>query len=262
LTRRLAVGDTRGMRDSGDRTSGPAQDPDHGVGRPATPSSVPEAPSLATPGGVRALQQAIGNAAMGRLLRSRVLARDFELDPSTFLRPMDTAAAERELGPNDRPPSKNFWNAYSQVSYEKWHGEEQRNNVWEFVGGSVGKMFENQNTCACRVSYGFNYGGWPITGGLYFVNYTNVVYKGKAGDGKNYIVGAPAMEKFLTKRWGPPDAKLKTNADATTFEGTLADGQTAIFAGDHHSGIIMKGHKDAYVQSDPDVMPVSAWKLP
>jgi hypothetical protein len=47
-----------------------------------------------------------------------------------------------------------------------------------------------------------------------------------------------------------------------TLEGSLADGQMAIFAGPHHSGIIAKAHEDAYAKYDPDVMPVSAWKLP
>jgi hypothetical protein len=227
------------------------------------------------PSGITALQQAVGNGAFGRLLRTpdgreaigrlsggasrRLLARDFELPPA--VKQLD-APAERELGPNDRPSSNRFWIAYSQVSYEKWKGEENKNMVWEFVGGSVGKMFEGQNTCATRVSYGFNYCGWPITGGLYFVNYPTVTYKGKVGDGKNYIVGAPAMETYLTKRWGPPDATPKTNGEVKAFEGTLAPGQMAIFAGPHHSGIISQAHEDAYAKYDPDVMPVSAWKLP
>jgi hypothetical protein len=51
------------------------------------------------------------------------------------------APAERELGPNYPPSSNRFWDAYSRVSYEKWSGEEMKNKVWEFVGGSVGKMF-------------------------------------------------------------------------------------------------------------------------
>jgi hypothetical protein len=42
----------------------------------------------------------------------------------------------------------------------------------------------------------------------------------------------------------------------------LLEGQVAVFAGVHHSGLIKKGYNREYVLSDPGVMPVVAWKLP
>jgi hypothetical protein len=133
------------------------------------------------------------------------------------------------------------------------------------------------NSCAGRLSYALNYGGFPIrerdTGWIYY-NDPKVTYdkpvpesvKKKAGDGKRYIVSAPYMEQYLTKKWGKPDASLKTNAEAKTFAEGLSTDQVAIFAGGHHVGVIRKhttdGYKDAYLFTDPGVMPASAWILP
>jgi len=185
----------------------------------------------------------------------------------SILDALDDAAAAK--GSHLRPQSSTIWAAYTQVSYAKWQGEENKNKVWEFVGGSVGQGFEGENTCATRVSYAFNYGGFPIRGakpGWSYYNKPSVDYKGTKGDGKSYIVSAPYMAEFLTAKWGPPDAKFKAgaagNAEAKAFEGTLKSGQVAVFAGPHHSGLIKQGYADAYVFTDPGVMPAVAWILP
>jgi hypothetical protein len=159
-----------------------------------------------------------------------------------------------------RPLGSSIWAAYSQVGYNIWHGEDMKNKVWEHIGGSVGKKYTGGNTCAARVSWAFNNGGFPVSGGE--VNDSNVTFSGKKGDGKNYIVWVPSLQNYLTSRWGKPDAMLTTNAEATAFETALNPGEVAVFAGPHHSGLIMQGYSDAYVKSDPDVMPVAAWKLP
>jgi hypothetical protein len=159
-----------------------------------------------------------------------------------------------------RPLGSSIWAAYSQVGYNVWQGEEMKNNVWEHIGGSIGKRFYGGNTCAARVSWALNNGGSPVTGGQ--TNDPNTEFKGKKGDGKNYIVWVPSLQSYLTGRWGKPDAMLATNAEATTFEAGLKPGEVAVFAGPHHSGLIMQGYSDAYVKSDPDVMPVAVWKLP
>jgi hypothetical protein len=180
-------------------------------------------------------------------------------EQQTILDALDGAA--RAKGARLRPQSSSIWAAYSRVAYKVL----QKQMVWEFVGGSVGKGFENENTCATRVSYAFNYGGYPIQGaksGWSYRNDPKTVYRGKAGDGLKYIVSAPYMQEYLTNKWGPPEATLRTNADARTFEATLLADQIAVFAGIHHSGIIKHGYADAYVLSDPGVMPVVAWKLP
>jgi hypothetical protein len=244
-----------------------------------------------------ALQRAIGNAAMGRLLHSpagRVLARD--------LREMN-AQAEREIGPKERPPAKAFFQAYSQVSYDVWkkganppgvHPEKQQNGPWEFIGGSVGKMFgatdpanpaagphRAEHTCAGRLSWALNhsFAALAIKSGVMFYNDPAVTYAGKAGDGKNYIVGAPAMQAYLTKQWGAPDVKLsaldtegidvstgatfKSEGDASGLRKRLGPDGVAVFAGAHHVGVISQQLKtDDYIYYDPDVVPAVAWILP
>jgi hypothetical protein len=160
-----------------------------------------------------------------------------------------------------RPLGSSIWSAYSTVGYNVWSGEDQKNKVWEHIGGSIGRKFTGGNTCAARVSWAFNYGGFPIAGAG-TPNDSGVTFKGKKGDGKTYIVWVPSLQSYLASRWGSPDASLADNAAATAFEAALAPGEVAVFAGPHHSGLIMQGYSDAYVKSDPGVMPVDVWKLP
>jgi hypothetical protein len=177
-------------------------------------------------------------------------------------------AAGRAKGSPLRPQSSTVWAAYSKVSYAVWHGEPQKNKAWEFIGGSVGKGFVGQNTCAARVSYAFNYGGFPISGARPLWSYRNdpnTSYGGKSGDAKNYIVSAPYMQEFLTAKWGKPDASIRKGEEASALEATLRPDQVAVFAGPHHSGLIKQGYSDPYVLQPDDggrVMPVVAWILP
>jgi hypothetical protein len=187
-------------------------------------------------------------------------------EQTTILVALDAAA--RAKGTGLRPQSSTVWGAYSKVSYSVWHGEEQRDNVWEFIGGFIGKSFVGQNTCATRVSYAFNYGGYPIRdvkSGWIYPNDPKATFGGKSGDGKRYIVSAPFMQEFLTAKWGKPDAKIKKGEEAQALEATLRPEQVAIFAGPHHAGLIKQGYKDPYVLQPDDgggVMPVVAWILP
>ena len=146
------------------------------------------------------------------------------------------------------------------MSYDVWSGHGQRNKVWEHIGGSVGKKYVNQDTCAARVSWSLNYGGFPVAG-RGETNKSSVAHKGKKGDGKDYIVWVPSLQSYLTTRMGKPDAILKTNAEAIAFEAALKPDEVAVFAGPHHAGLIKHGYSDPYVKSDPGVMPVAAWKL-
>ena len=60
---------------------------------------------------------------------------------------------------------------------------------------------------------------------------------------------------------GKPDTRLKKVGESAAFEATLSAGQVAVFAGVHHAGGIKAGYKDPYVDGDPGVLPVDAWKL-
>jgi hypothetical protein len=246
---------------------------------------------LRSPSGGEALRRAARTGPP----RGRLLARDSLLT-------MD-APAEREIGPNDRPPAKLFFEAYSKVSYDVWKRgvnpprmdpEKQQNGPWEFIGGSVGKMFGAtdpnnpaagphlpEHTCAARLSWALNHGfaATQIKSGAMFYNDPKVTYAGKPGDGKSYIVGAPAMQTYLTKMWGPPDVKLskldlegidvstgapfKTEGDASALRARLGPTGLAIFAGAHHAGVISQQLKtDDYIYYDPTVVPAVAWILP
>lgn len=178
---------------------------------------------------------------------------------AAILAAIDARARKAKVGV--RPLGSSIWAAYSQVGYNVWSGEALKNKVWEHIGGTVGKKYAGGNTCAARVSWAFNYGGFPVSG-RGETNDAAKSYKGKKGDGKNYIVWVPTLQSYLTSLWGTPDEMLTTNAEATAFETTLKPDEVAVFAGPHHGGLIMQGYSDAYVKSDPGVMPVAAWKLP
>jgi hypothetical protein len=179
----------------------------------------------------------------------------------------DTAPAPvaQQGGAAGGPTSAGFWGAYSKIGYNVFTGEDAKHDVWKFIGGSVGKLFDGQNTCATRVSYGLNNGGAPIKGFNNRTTYHNdpkTVFEGKAGDDMNYNVSAPDMGVYLGKTIGPRSGHASVNADAEAFEKTLGKDDCAIFAGPHHSGLIKgSGYRDAYVMTDPGVMPVDIWKL-
>jgi hypothetical protein len=188
---------------------------------------------------------------------------------------IDKSAAAK--GGGIRPESSSIWSAYDSVKYKpngpgSWAGLAQE-EVWDFIGGHVGNAFgPHENTCAARLSWALNSGGMPVTeyeaGWTYPNPVDRVDTKGPShrhGDGKKYIVSAPYMETYLTKKWGKPDAHLKTNDDAKKLALGLKGQQVAVFAGHHHVGVMRQyttdGYKDAYVFTDPGVMPVSAWLL-
>jgi hypothetical protein len=175
-----------------------------------------------------------------------------------ILRAIDARASHARVAV--RPMGSSVWAAYSQVGYNVWSGEDQKNLVWAHIGGSVGKKYENGNTCAARVSWSLNHAGYPVVGGER--NDPRKQFRGKKGDGLNYIVWVPSLQGYLTRQWGQPDALLGTNSEVLDFEATLAPDEVAVFAGPHHSGLIRQGYTDAYVMSDPGVMPVAVWKLP
>lgn len=182
--------------------------------------------------------------------RTAGIQRDTPASPPARANPAPAASK--------RPSGTAFWGAYQQIGYNRWQGEEKRIEVWKFIGGDVGKAFKDGNTCAARVSYGLNYGDAPINyrdESTSYYNEPHRTFEGKPGDGKNYIVGAPALNKYLRKEYGKPDVHLRTRPEAVAFESTLKPGECAIFAGAHHSGLIMGGNSyaDPYLIGNRDV---------
>jgi hypothetical protein len=161
--------------------------------------------------------------------------------------------------PAARPASAALWSAYSKVNYFTMPGPL---DVWKFIGGSVGQAFHKDNSCAARVSYALNYGGFPVPTAdnvAIYLNNPGVSYEGKAGDGMKYIVRAPRMEQFLQDNFGTPDATLTTLQEANDFDNSLRKGQVAIFAAQEHSGFFY--NQDYY---DPHIkagLPMSVWKM-
>ena len=211
--------------------------------------------------GLRLIAHELTHVAQQDANGTRALQRQVAEEPTG-----DTAPSPAAAGPAakpSRPSTAAFWQAYQQIGYNKWTGEDKTHEVWKFIGGKVGQLFDGQNTCAARVSYGLDYGGAPITpfSANSFFNASSASFEGKAGDDKAYIVGAPAMETHLTKLMGTPDATLTTGKESKDLEDSLPTGLGALFAGDHHSGLIMKGYSDPYVTTS-GVLPVSAWKIP
>jgi hypothetical protein len=189
-------------------------------------------------------------------------------DATLRRKPKKPDAAKLPAGPT----SGAFWQWYRKVSYETCP---DRRDVWKTIGGNIGRDNYRGNTCAARVSYGLNFGGSPIprNPGVPSADYNDPstmmivkddggkTYTGLNGDGKTYIVGAPAMNKYLRKLLGKPDGTVAKGSGATNVEAGLADYQCALFAGDEHAGLMMKGYKDAYVFDHPHVLPVDYWKL-
>jgi hypothetical protein len=172
------------------------------------------------------------------------------------------AKGARRHGKLLRPQTSVFWAQYQHIGYNVFRGEGARHLVWAMVGGNVGRDFDGGNTCAARVSWALNRSGLRIHDGVLFHNSPRVTFEGTTGDDLNYIVGARALENFLRHHWGEPDARLTDNQAARNFQTSLPSGRGAIFAGVHHSGFIMQGYDDAYIYSDPGVMPIDVWLLP
>ncbi|MFW0783561.1 T6SS effector amidase Tae4 family protein [Gordonia sp. CPCC 206044] len=127
------------------------------------------------------------------------------------------------------------------------------------MAASAGSDYGGE-TCSARVSWALNRAGFSVGRGQR--NDPSVTFKGVAGDGQNYVVWVPTLQSWLTAVWGAPDEKLAEPAAAVALELTLKPGEVVVFAGPHHSGLIMKGYSDGYVKWDDSVFPVYAWRLP
>jgi hypothetical protein len=149
------------------------------------------------------------------------------------------------------------------LNYDKYPTQ---NAVWKAIGGSIGESYgPDENSCAARVSYGLNYGGAPIQQfSAASVNLADHKYKGKAGDGKRYIVSAKQMAAYLQKNWGKPDHRLTKREDIAKLVNQLGS-KCAIFAtpnpprGHGHAGVLKAGYSDPYIETE---LPVDVWVLP
>jgi len=173
--------------------------------------------------------------------------------------------AQQVAGAVNRLSSKSFWEAYKQVNYDTFPPEKNV-EVWKTVGGNIGKKFGPvaENSCATRVSWGLNYGGFPIpkgTSGAWH-NFPDQSYEGKKGDDKYYIINAGNMNAFLKSKWGAPDfPQVADVSQLNSIITGLTEGQCAIFAtrqSPGHSGALKKGYQDPYVEGE---LPLDVWKL-
>jgi hypothetical protein len=187
-------------------------------------------------------------------------------EQQTILDGIDAGTVQK--GVHLRPLGSSIWAAYSPVKY----GTATADDVWDRVGGIVARDYHTfKSTCATRLSYAFNYGGYPIRDskpGWIFVNDPKVTYKGTSGDNKRYIISAPFLVKWLRSQWGPPDATLRTvrgkdesPGDADKLRASLRPDQVAVFSGEEHAGLIMHGYDDHYIYQSLKMMPAYAWKL-
>lgn len=148
------------------------------------------------------------------------------------------------------PLSKEFWDAY--LNYDLY----EYPDVWNRIGGSLGKTYKDEPfSCAARVSYGLNYGGEPIPGGVPGGN------RNYGGDNKRYIVSAQQLRNYLEDRWGAPDAKLRNRTDLNALRSRLEKGQAAIAVSKSHAAVIINGYSDPYVETflgDAWILPTGA----
>jgi hypothetical protein len=236
---------------------------------------------------VRMLSKALGASQLAGTMRAVELHLAGWGRQSWLLTTLQAAANAK--GAPVRPSGKRFLDAYLPVSYDAMSYfiaptdpayAAQRNKVWELIGGSVGAMFGAKDpaapildekagtpahTCAARISYALDRtAGQTITSGRIFPNNPKVTYAGKPGDGMNYLVGAPDIQKLFTARFGKPDKTITTNADAVAIRAGLSGDAIAVFAGPHHTGVIspkLTNGKE-YIYFDPGVLPADAWILP
>lgn len=178
-----------------------------------------------------------------------------------ILAALDSAARSRRQPAGSRPPSSTVWAAYEQVAYDVL----SKDQVWELVGGFVGKTQEGQDSCATRISWSLNHSGFPIVGRVDFINFPNVTFKGKPGDGMSYDVNTGTLSRFLLSAFGKPDAEIRSSsstADAEALEASLGPGQIAIIVSAHHAGVIKVGYREDPVWHNASLGPFHAWKLP
>jgi len=176
-----------------------------------------------------------------------------------ILKALDTQGSKR-VKPW-RPLGLQVWEAYNQIGYNVFQGEDKTDGVWNMVGGSVGKKYgPNNQTCGARLSWALNRAGAPVTRGEQ--NKPGVKYHGTPGDGMSYVVWTPTFIGYLKSTWGPADLVLHNEAERLALEASLGADEVAVFVNDKgaHTGLIKhSGYKDPYLWSE---MPAFVWKLP
>ena len=175
-----------------------------------------------------------------------------------LLAALETAAKSRRLPRGSRPKSSTIWAAYRQVRY----GVLERPQVWEVIGGSVGKALASQDSCAARVSWSLNNAGFPVRGTVDFINSPHVTFKDKRGDGMGYAVNTSTLASFLTGAWGQPDTVIRTKSEGVALEGALGEGKIAIIVSPKHAGIIKAGYRADPFWVSESLGQFKVWKLP
>jgi len=207
------------------------------------------------------IQRMIARMKLEQILQTRQAVVEFLANwprQAEILAALDAAARARRQPARSRPPSSTVWAAYQQVKY----GRLDKYQVWELIGGSVGKTLTGKDSCAARVSWSLNHSGFPIRGRVDFINSPKVTFNGKPGDGMSYNVNTSTLASFLTATLGPPDAVIRTRADAEALEAGLGTGKIAIMVSRQHAGILKAGYREDPLWHNDSLGPFQVWKLP
>ena len=127
-----------------------------------------------------------------------------------------------------------------------YYGEYAPSKVWRVVGGWIDESYGAnspggaENTCATRVSYGFNKAGKLIPAG---VNGGN-----KNSDGVRYILSARLMKNYL-KKLSKPHYSITKQSEFDTIRRSMEGNQAFIMASTRHVAFVTKTRDDGGYQS-------------
>lgn len=180
--------------------------------------------------------------ALGRWINEDPIAEDGGLNLYAFVRNVPIEVIDL-LGLV--PSSGGFW-----PNYPNYDDFRTRESVWDRIGGSLGRRYRSEHSCAARMSSGLNRGGEPIPRGTRGAS--------RNDDGNRYIISAHELRNYLRNRWGPPQRNVRSEADRRSLQASLRPGQCAIVVSDRHAAVVRDGYQDPHV----DALGGDAWILP
>ena len=85
-----------------------------------------------------------------------------------------------------------------------------RNDVWDYIGGTVKELLYGENTCAARISVALILSNEPISKGKR--QFYNTLKRSETGIKGNYITSAKKMAAYLSYAWGQSSKCSETRA--------------------------------------------------